>query len=66
MVDKATIDFEKIIRKRIVNKPSNLPQSYSKLIKKYDELSINDFNVEIEDIVDEIENVEIRLQKAQI
>ena len=30
-------------------------------MKKYDELSADDFEVEIEDIIDEIEHVELRL-----
>ena len=58
-------DYE-TLRYRVVNKASTLTSQFANLMAKFDQLTPDQFEDMAEDLLDEIENQEIRLKKQQI
>ena len=58
-------DYE-TLRYRVVNKASTLTSQFANLMSKFDQLNPDQFEDKVEDLIDEIENQEIRLKKQQI
>ena len=57
---------QETLRYRVINKPSGLTTMYMKIMTDWDELTPDQFDDRVEDLIDEIEGQEIRLTKQKI
>ena len=57
---------QETLRYRVISKASTLTSQYAQLMAQFDKYTPEQFDARVEEIIDEIEQQEIRLKKQQI